>query len=582
MISNFDQFEEICCVDFEFAGGDGDRQKPICMVAQELRSGREIRVWEDQLFRLSEPPYRTDKGARFIGYYVPAELKCHLVLGWPLPANVVDFYAEFRCQTNGRKVFAGNSLLGALEYFGLNSMSVVDKKEMRDLALRGGPWSERERGELLDYCAEDTTALARLFPKLTANMNIQDALLRGAYMRALSVIEDTGVPIDSELLDYLRTAWDDIQDRLIEKVDTWGIYEGSRFKRVNFEKWLIESGIPWPRLDTGSLDLKDETFRQMAKIYPSVQPLHELRATLGKMRLSKLAVGEDGRNRTLLSGFAAKTSRNLPSSNKYVFGPARWIRGLIKPPSGLGLAYIDWSQQELGIAAALSGDSAMLAAYESGDFYLQFGKQAGVIPPHGTKETHANERELFKQCSLGVNYGMGAQSLALRIDKPEIEARRLLGLHRKTYPRYWQWSDNVQDYGYLHGQLWTVFRWNLHVEEHANPRSLRNFPVQANGSEMLRLACIEAVKQGIQVCGPIHDALLVEAPLNELDEVVARTRVVMARASRVILNGFELRTDMKKVRYPHRYMDVGGKAMWNIVMECLVEVIGSGIKIESA
>jgi hypothetical protein len=401
-------------------------------------------------------------------------------------------------------------------------------------------------------------------------------------MRALSVIEDTGVPIDLELLSHLRMAWDDIQFRLIEKVDTWGIYEGSRFRRVNFEKWLIESGIPWPRLDTGSLDLKDETLRQMAKIYPKIQPLHELRATLGKMRLNKLAVGEDGRNRTLLSGFAAKTSRNLPSSNKYVFGPARWIRGLIKPPPGWGLAYIDWSQQELGIAAVLSDDPAMLAAYESGDFYLQFGKQAGVIPSHGTKETHASERELFKQCSLGVNYGMGAQSLALRIDKPEIEARRLLALHRNTYPRFWHWSNNVQDYGFLHGKLWTVFRWYLHVEGYANPRSLRNFPVQGNGAEMLRLACMEAVKQGVQVCGPIHDALLVEAPLNELDGVVARTRAAMAKASRVILNGFELRTDMEKVRYPHRYMDVGGKAMWNIVMECLAEVAGAGIEIESA
>ena len=120
MITNFEQFEEIWCVDFEFGGGDGDRQKPICMVALELRSGQDIRIWEDELHRLSKPPYRIDKAACFIGYYVPAEFKCHLVLGWPLPANVVDFYAEFRCQTNGRKVFAGKSLLGALEYFGLD------------------------------------------------------------------------------------------------------------------------------------------------------------------------------------------------------------------------------------------------------------------------------------------------------------------------------------------------------------------------------------------------------------------------------------------------------------------------------
>lgn len=144
MIASFDQFEEIWCVDFEFSGGDGDRQKRICMVARELGTGTELRLWEDELHKCSKPPFRTDKGVCLIGYYVPAELKCFLVLGWPLPTNVIDFYSEFRCQTNGKKVFAGNSLLGALEYHGLNSMSVADKNEMRDLALRGVPWTERE------------------------------------------------------------------------------------------------------------------------------------------------------------------------------------------------------------------------------------------------------------------------------------------------------------------------------------------------------------------------------------------------------------------------------------------------------
>ena len=88
---------------------------------------------------------------------------------------------------------------------------------------------------------------------------------------------------------------------------------------------------------------------------------------------------------------------------------------------------------------------------------LQFGKQAGVIPSHGTKETHANERELFKQCSLGVNYGMGAQSLALRIDKPEIEARQLLALHRNTYPRFWHWSTTSKTTGICMGNCGPCF-----------------------------------------------------------------------------------------------------------------------------
>ena len=52
----------------------------------------------------------------------------------------------------------------------------------------------------------------------------------------------------------------------------------------------------------------------------------------------------------------------------------------------------------------------------------------------------------------------------------------------------------------LHGWLWTVFGWRVHVGDHINPRSLANFPVQANGAEMLRLACCLATERGIAVC----------------------------------------------------------------------------------
>jgi DNA polymerase I-like protein with 3'-5' exonuclease and polymerase domains len=118
-----------------------------------------------------------------------------------------------------------------------------------------------------------------------------------------------------------------------------------------------------------------------------------------------------------------------------------WIRGLIQPPPGHAIAYIDWSQQEFGIAAALSGDTAMQAAYQSGDPYLAFAKQAGGVPADATKATHGSHRELFKQCVLAVQYGMETQSLALRIAQPPVVARDLLRAHRETYRRFWAWSD---------------------------------------------------------------------------------------------------------------------------------------------
>ena len=93
--------------------------------------------------------------------------------------------------------------------------------------------------------------------------------------------------------------------------------------------------------------------------------------------------------------------------------------------------------------------------------------------------------------------------------------------------------------------------------------------MQANGAEMLRLATCLATERGIRVCAPVHDALLVEAPLDQLDAVVAETQSVMADASRVVLDGFQLATDAEVVRYPDRYMDERGDVMWNTVMDLL-------------
>ena len=229
---------------------------------------------------------------------------------------------------------------------------------------------------------------------------------------------------------------------MIAEIDRdYGVFDGRTFKSERFANYLIANNIPWPLLETGRLDLSDDAFRQQARTYPSVSALRELRSSLSDLRLNDLAVGPDRRNRTLLSPFRSRTGRNQPSNTRFIFGPSVWIRGLIQPPPGHAIAYIDWSQQEFGIAAALSGDTAMQSAYQSGDPYLAFAKQAGAVPLDATKATHGPQRELFKQCVLAVQYGMEAQSLASRIAQPPVVARDLLRAHRETYRRFWAWSD---------------------------------------------------------------------------------------------------------------------------------------------
>lgn len=561
-------FREVVCVDFEFAALPGERPRPVCVVAHELRSGRCFRLWQDQLG--PAPPYATGPDVLFVAYYASAELGCYRVLGWPTPARVLDLFTEFRNLTNGLPTPSGASLLGALAYYGLDSTGATEKKELQE-AIGTGVWKGRfSQQQVLDYCEADVIVLERLFAAMWARIDLPRALLRGRYMAAAAAMEYAGVPIDTDTLTLLRERWTDIQEQLIAEIDCeYHVFDGRTFKADRFAHWLAEHKIPWPLLDSGNLALDDDTFRQQAKAYPVVSPLRELRNALSDLRLRDLAVGSDHRNRTILSAFRSRTSRNQPSNSKFIFGPSVWLRCLIKPPPGHAVVYLDWKQQEFGIAAAYSGDAAMRAAYLSDDPYLAFGKQAGVIPADANKSTHKAERELFKQCVLAVQYGMEAEALALRIGRPTIVARDLLRAHRETYKTFWRWSDAAVDQAMLTGSINTIFGWHLHIAGKVNPRSLRNFPMQANGAEMLRIACCLGTERGVEICAPIHDAVLICARLDLLESNIATMRAAMAEASRAVLTDFELGTDTNIIRWPDRYIDPRGAVMWDRVLKLL-------------
>jgi len=388
-------------------------------------------------------------------------------------------------------------------------------------------------------------------------------------MKAVGEMQHRGIPIDLGLLDKLNANWEDIKLNLIENVDAqYGVYVDGRFKEALFQSYLAREGNPWPRLDSGRLALDRNTFSNMSKRYPTVQPLHELRKTLGEFKLNNLAVGRDGRNRTLLSPLAAKTGRNQPSTTKFIFGPAKWIRGLIKPTEGSALAYCDWSSQEIAIAAALSDDDLLWAAYESGDPYIAFAIQAGLAPPRATKDTHKGIRNRCKSVVLGTNYGMSAYGVAQAAKIHELEAKALLQKHRETYRKFWAWAENNKDRGLLGLKLETCFGWPIQVTAgDVKANTFLNWPMQAHGAEMMRVASILAVERGIKLCAPIHDALLIEAPSDQIDSEVVRLKECMSEASEAVLGeGKVCRVDADIVRHPDRYMDEHGQQMWDQIM----------------
>jgi hypothetical protein len=506
-----------------------------------------------------------------VAYYASAEMGCFLSLGWPFPGHLLDLFAEFRNYLKGRNPYQGYSLLGAATQFGIKSSITTESKDvLRELAQKVH-FTDSEKFQLLDYCQQDVeTTLKLLIAMKSVIPNLPQALIRGRYMVAAATVERLGIPIDTELLGLLKENWDNIKQDLIRSVDAdFLVYEAGSFKSDRWREYCRRSGIAWPELGSGKPDLKDDTFRQMAKLHPKINPIKELRSTLEQMKLNSLTVGEDGRNRYLLSAFSSITGRNQPSNTKSIFGPATWMRHLIKPSKGMALAYIDYEQQEFGIAAALSGDENMRAAYASGDPYLTFAKQAGAVPPDATKKTHPHERDLYKATALAVQYGMGAKSLGERIGQSEHHGLALLRNHRCTYPTFWRWSDKAEAQGMMGIPLETVFGWRTLGKDIPKALTFRNFLAQANGAEMLRLSIIGLTDAGIRVCAPVHDAVLVEGPLDEIEQIVESARAIMESASGLILGGFTIRTDAKIIRYPDRYSDPRGVEMWERIITLL-------------
>ena len=92
---------------------------------------------------------------------------------------------------------------------------------------------------------------------------------------------------------------------------------------------------------------------------------------------------------------------------------------------------------------------------------------------------------------------------------------------------------------------------------------------------VLRVACCLATEWGVRVCATAHDAILIEAPLEKLNEHVETARSAMAEASKFVLDGFELRTDVKVFPYPERYRDDRGTKTWERIWR-IVERLDGG------
>ena len=129
-------FDEIWLHDFEFIARPGEHPDVVCLAAHELRSGRTLRLWRDELGASSRPIALT-LVCLFVNFVANAECACHLALGWPVPKRVLDLSPAFRNLINGRHTPEGKGLIGALRYYGLDAITAKQKDAMRKRVMRG-------------------------------------------------------------------------------------------------------------------------------------------------------------------------------------------------------------------------------------------------------------------------------------------------------------------------------------------------------------------------------------------------------------------------------------------------------------
>jgi hypothetical protein len=346
-------------------GRNGDPITPLCLTAIELRSGRTVQLWQDELGPF--PPYRPSADNLITSYMWSEDGGVfHRALGWGKAPHAICSYIEFRHLANDACLKAGDrpkgfySLAGAVRYLKLGEIDLAHKDDMRDRILRGPPFTAAERRAFQAYNLDDAKKAAEVFKRLVPTIpSWPHALLRGEYTWALSGAEHRGGPIDPVSYERILTYWPAAKLDLVRDVDRqygcFDIVDGvPHFRNEKFhDGYRRRQGIPWPRYrNSGGFDMRASTFRDMAATYPQVGPLHTLRGVLSQLRSNKLAVGRDYRNRTLLGAYGTKTGRNAPGNSQYIWGPSRCLRPLIMPPPGSALSYRDFRQEEVRLPAS--------------------------------------------------------------------------------------------------------------------------------------------------------------------------------------------------------------------------------------
>lgn len=411
---------------------------------------------------------------------------------------------------------------------------------------------------------------ATLQDSIRTNAIIQQMVIRGEYIKAIVKLDKQGAgfPIDQDKLNDWFVNQADTIDKIQQKVnDVYGeIYvttsdnKGRKLSHERLKLLANINNIPWQTWGNGSyLNLDKSYLKELANHHPDLTMFYQSITFINAINSSDLRqLSNDGYIKPSLFLMSQKTGRNSPKpSEGYLLNAGAWIRSLITPKPDHCVIAIDWCQQEIGIAAVLSGDQKLMQTYNTvdGDVYIALAKQAGFAPPSATKYTHPEVRQIFKTVQIGLGYGKTVWSLAkdikaistnLSMAQAYNKAQQIHDWHKETFSAYWQWINaginRAREQRFMQSQDgWTYF-----VDDRIKDTQLLNFPMQSNGAALMRLAITELAKyDDIDFICTQHDAIYVNATVTEQSQVIDKIQTAMDFACNELFDGkLLLRTEV--------------------------------------
>lgn len=426
-------------------------------------------------------------------------------------------------------------------------------------------FNQIDLNEAAVYAAEDADVTLRLHNRLFANIE-QDEKLKAIYQEievplvpVLSRMERTGVLIDDMKLSAqsqeIAVRLGELEQKAYEIAgQPFNMNSPKQLQTILFE----QMGLPViKKTPSGSPSTAEEVLQELALDYPLPSVIMEYRG-LAKLKstytdkLPKMINPHTGRVHTSYHQAVTATGRlsstdpnlqNIPIRNE----EGRRIRQAFVAPHGYKILAVDYSQIELRIMAHLSGDQALLDAFQQGkDIHAA---TAAEIMGVSIEQVSSEQRRRAKAVNFGLIYGMSAFGLAKQLGIPRGEAQAYMDKYFERYPGVMQYMEDTRSNASQHGYVETIFGRRLHLPEitsrnvmrrKAAERAAINAPMQGTAADIIKKAML-LVDQWIQEEGngrvkllmQVHDELVFEVEESCLTEIESKVQQLMESAAQL-------------------------------------------------